>query len=78
MLDNSQYPWMIESSSKGKAEVSTILDESLRSSFLVCQTTCEVDLLLTGPFGSTFSLMEKATTCSWRPPSNNRVIKSSL
>lgn len=67
---------MIESSSKGKAEVSAILDGS--SLFLVCQTTCEVDLLLTGPLGSIFSSIEKETTCSWWLPSSNRVIKSSL
>lgn len=68
---------MIESSSKGKAEVSAIRDGSPSSLFLVCQTICEVDLLPTGRLGSIFSSMEKETTCSWWPPSN-RVIKSSL
>ena len=77
ILDNAQNPWMIESSSKGKAEVSAIRDGSPSSLFLVCQTICEVDLLPTGCLGSIFSSMEKETTCSWWPPSN-RVIKSSL
>lgn len=71
---NPQYPWMTESSSKGKAEVSNILNGLSKSSLFVCQTTCEAEFL---PFGSMFSLMGKATTCSWQPPSN-RVIKISL
>ena len=67
---------MIESSSEGRAEVSVILDEPSWLSLLVCQTIWEVDRLMTGPLGSMFSWMEKATACS-RPPCN-RVVKSSL